>query len=105
MKVYINYPDPHLTIHRNPECSSIQLHQVEGQRHIEVTMQRLREELSHFINNQYHFGQPPDNDLWLDITLSTPEQEVGLVYIIQAILSLSYTPFMHAPVKEHCSNI
>ncbi|TKJ29437.1 MAG: hypothetical protein CEE40_08495 [Chloroflexi bacterium B3_Chlor] len=102
MMVYINYPDAHFTIHRHQDCSEIQKHRKPGQRVVAVRLANLTQVLSEFISGKYAFASNPAlNDLWLDISLDTPEQEEGLVHVIQAILALRHRPLAHAPVNDH----
>lgn len=102
MQVYVNYPDPHFTMHRDPHCPEIRKNQKPGQRRVVVHMGTLGQVLSDFISSKYRFASNRTaNDLWLEISLATPEQEKGVVYVIQALLGLRYTPFADAPVYEH----
>lgn len=102
MKVYINYPNPHITIHRDAECPQIQKYRKKSQRIVGVTAENLGDVLTDFIHGKYRFAaDSARNDLWLDIRLDTPKHEESLVYIIQAILSLHYKPFESAPISEH----
>jgi hypothetical protein len=103
MKVYINYPSPHFTIHRDLECRELQKHQKANQRSIAVNPQNLGDVLLDFINNRYRFAASSEhNDLWLDISLDTPRHDESLVYIIQSILGRNYAPLQSAPIIYHC---
>jgi len=103
MQVYINYPNPHFTIHKNGTCQQIRMHQKIGQRIVKVSAATLKQVLQSLINDAYDFkAEPQWNDLWLDISLSTPEQEIGFVHVIQAILGQRYKPLGNAPVSIHC---
>jgi hypothetical protein len=103
MQVYISYSNPHFTIHKNGSCPQIHMHQKGGQRIVKVDAAALKRVLNAFIKNAYDFkAEAQWNDLWLDISLSTPEQEIGLVHIIQAILGQRYKPLSRAPVSIHC---
>jgi hypothetical protein len=103
MQVYINYPNPHFTIHKNTSCQQIHMHKKTGQRIVKVNTATLKNVLSQFLNEAYDFkAEPQFNDLWLDISLSTHEQEIGLVHIVQAILGQRYKPLGSAPINEHC---
>ena len=56
-----------------------------------------------FINHEIIFrANPPNNDLWLDISLSTPKHEESLVYIIQELLGIHYRPLRGIPIIVHC---
>jgi hypothetical protein len=103
MKVYINYPNPHFTIHKNVSCRQIQSHQKFRQRLVNVNAATLKTVLNAFIKDAYDFkAEAQWNDLWLDISLSTPEQEIGFVHVIQAILGQRYKPLRRAPINLHC---
>jgi len=103
MQVYLNYPNPHITIHKDASCGQIHMHKKQDQRHISVNSITLRFVLNDFINDKYIFkAEKQFNDLWLEISLDTPEQEMGLVYVIQAIIGQRYSPFSDAPVSVHC---
>ncbi|GAB4581422.1 MAG: hypothetical protein Fur0022_41690 [Anaerolineales bacterium] len=102
MKAYINYPNPHITIHRDPDCSEFHKNRKKDQRTIHVSLQNIKTVLRDFIEEKYRFATDQSlNDLWLDISLDTAEQEMGLVYIIQALIGLRYTPIKNAQVIEH----
>ena len=103
MQVYINYPNPHITIHKDLSCKQIQMHKKSGQRIVKVSPGTLKNVLSQFINDAYDFKSESQwNDLWLDISLSRSEQEIGIIHVIQAILGERYKPLDSAPINEHC---
>ena len=71
MMVYINYPNPRFRIHCDPDCPFVKRRK-DG-RLLKVTVESLKEVLLKFINHEIIFrANPPNNDLWLDISLSTP---------------------------------
>ncbi len=43
------------------------------------------------------------DDLWLDVSLQHPQQRMGLVYVIQALLAVRYRRLKHAPMVTHCA--
>jgi hypothetical protein len=103
MQVYINYPNPHFTIHKNSSCPQIHIHQKSGQRIVKVNPATLKNVLSQFINDAYDFKSEAQwNDLWLDVSLSTYEQEIGFVHVIQALIGQRYKPLGNAPISDHC---
>jgi hypothetical protein len=103
MWVYVNCPNPHFTVHRDPACRMIQLHGKVNQRVRRVTSDTLGGLLSELIDRRMRFAaQKGLNDLWLEVNLDTPEQEMGLVHIGQAILGRRYRSLATAPVKKHC---
>jgi hypothetical protein len=101
--LYINYPNPHFTIHGNDFCSEIRKMHKENQRKIDVSMGNLDNVLTDFIANKYKFAAKKElNDLWIAITLDSPEQEIGFVNTIQTLLGLQYKPFRNGKIKKHC---
>lgn len=103
MQVYINYPNPHITIHQDVNCGQIQMHNIQNQRQFRVRMSNLRSTLKDFQNNKHLFkAEQFYNDMWLDISLDTIDQEIGLIHVLQAILGQKYSPLADAPVNRHC---
>ncbi len=103
MKAYINYPQPHFTVHHDPMCQEPQKHHKDIQRTATITRDNLLTVLSDFAKGEYRFAANRErNDMLLDISLSSPKHEESLVYIIQELLSQRYSPFGDAPVNVHC---
>lgn len=103
MWVYVNYPNPRFTLHRDPSCQLIQMHGKPDQRVRGVTMHSLNHFLSELLEQRMRFAAESGfNDLWLEVQLDTPDQEIGLVHVAQALLGGSYRPLASAPVKLHC---
>lgn len=101
--VYINYPNPSFSIHGDPNCASIRIANKQDQRQFDVTGDTLEDVLSKFIRRDVSFDAKQSiNDLWLNIKLSTNEQEVGVVHVIQAIVGKRYGPLRDAQVATHC---
>lgn len=103
MWVYINYPNPHFTVHRDPSCRMIQMHGKPNQRVRRVSMYALGDFLSEVIAGKMRFAAESGiNDVWIEMRLDTPGQEMGLVHVLQAILGRRYSPLAGAPIEEHC---
>jgi hypothetical protein len=103
MKVYINYPQPHFTIHRSSACLQLHKHQKEDQRIVAITKHNLSQVLRDFSENRYRFLASREyNDLWLEINLDNSKQEEGVVHVIQLLLGLKYKPFERVAINEHC---
>jgi hypothetical protein len=101
MEVYINYPNPHISIHANNQCSQVRKRLKEGQRVVVISPRNLGEILCKFARREFRFSSGEDNDMWLDVSLDSPEQEEGLVYIVQALLGRHYSRLRRAPVEHH----
>ena len=102
MKAYINYPQPHFTIHWRDDCSEFRKQHKEGQRILAITSEDLGDVLERFIALAVDFGSSrDDNDMWLDITLDSPKQEEAVVHVIQALLAQRYGRLKSASVEHH----
>ena len=103
MYAYINYPNPHITIHQDRSCPMIGMHDKAGQRVILVTSNTAPDVLRDFIDQKYRFAASRElNDMWLSIDLDTYDQEIGFVNIIQILLGRRYTPLATAKIDVHC---
>jgi hypothetical protein len=103
IKAYINYPNPHITLHKNPECSTVGQQHKEGQRIISLDIGSLSSELSRFKANHYKFGSDAKtNDMRLDINFADYDFERAVVEYIKKLLSQHYMPFCRAKIIQHC---
>jgi hypothetical protein len=101
--LYINYPNPHFTIHGNAQCAQIRKMGKNNQRIVKVHMKNLNDVLSDFIARKHKFAAMKEvNDLWIEIDLDSPEQEIGFVNTVQALLGRQYGPFKSVKMKKHC---
>ena len=102
MKVYVNYPNPHLTIHGGLHCPEIQKQQKGNQRVLVVNNANIGEMLKQFINGDHKFAADSSaNDMWLDISLSTFKHSESLVFVIHELLAKKYKPFRSASIEFH----
>lgn len=102
MKAYINYPNPHITLHWNDSCSHIQKHGKHGQRVVTLNRDTIESSLTQFINKEFTFAPNPDeNDMWLDISLGSPRHDEAIVYVIQSLLGKRYQPLASASIEAH----
>lgn len=100
MKVYVNYPVPHFMLH-DDNCPEYRKQNKPNQREITINNQNLRDVLKDFLNDKYLFSNtPPNNDMWININLSSPKQDESLVYILQAILGSKDCRLATARVKK-----
>lgn len=100
---YINYPRPHITIHRHTACATVMLHTEAEREIVKVNRSTIAHEVRKFADGEYSFAATGDlEELWLLVSLDTREQEIGVVYVIQALLGLRYAPLGDAPVTVHC---
>jgi hypothetical protein len=100
---YFNYPNGKVKIHGDGSCPNIRQHRKPDQHVMTVRHDNVGAILTDFIQGNVPFEPKSDrNDLWLSVRLSSNEQTLGLVHVIQAILSNRYTPFERIAVETHC---
>jgi hypothetical protein len=104
IKVYINYPNPEISIHGDTECKRIQVHHHEDtQRVFNVNLQSLSEVLLMFRRNEYKFAsEAGDNDMYLFIDLGNRAFEDALVDYVKVLIQNRYTPFQNVDPIPHC---
>lgn len=102
LNAYINYPVPHITIHK-PSCGSIRQQNKVDQRVVQLTLDNLSEELRRFRDGDYRFAPERRlNDMWLELDLNDEEMERSTICYIRKLLATRYSPFNRASVQDHC---
>ena len=100
---YFNYPNTHITLHRDPNCGYIRMHNSPDSRIFHLRPATLSDELRRFSERQVDFAAAKGiNDMCLDLEFADPEFELALVRHIQKILSERYSPFGRVEVQIHC---
>jgi len=103
LKAYINYPNPHITVHSNVECRRIQQQQKQNQRLIRIDATTLAEELRRFETKYYQFGAHRDvNDMWCEIDFKDTSYEKKVIDNICELLARHYSPFRRVEIDNHC---
>jgi hypothetical protein len=103
VKVYINYPNPHISLHRKAGCGNIRQQQKAGQRIVHLNIASLSAELKRFKARDYRFGADAQtNDMWLEIDFNDPEFERAVIEYIRRLLAEHYTPFRRVVIETHC---
>ncbi len=103
IRAYINYPNPHITIHADTSCGNVHQQHKQNQRVISIDQASLTSELKHFSDKDYRFGSQAEiNDMWLIIDLEDDTFERAVVEHILKFLSKHYSPFERVAVDEHC---
>ncbi len=101
--IYINYPNPVIRIHANPDCGSIMSHENANTRlrELENPIDAIR--LLDDIRNQLiPFGsQAEHNDLWVSFE-GTLEDTRFLATHLQGAMRLNYNVHNGFPILEHC---
>jgi hypothetical protein len=103
MFVYINYPNPHIRIHKNRRCTNIQKMDKVDQRRIRINVDNVAQELQKFDDKEYRFGANKElNDMWIEIDLRNDPLETALVQKLQDIIGHHYRPLRDCGIDTHC---
>lgn len=102
INVYINYPNAHMTIHRESDCNSIRMNEKEGQRIVQIHRKNLSKVIKRFRKQEYKFAAHKEkNDLWMQIDFENYEFELAVAKYLFSILQTFYKPFRDVVPKEH----
>ena len=100
---HIAYPQPRITIHRHTACPTVMLATEAERETVEIYRTTVADEIRKFADGEYDFAATRDlREMWLLVSLDTREQEIGVVWVIHALLGLRYETFRTAPVTVHC---
>jgi len=103
IRVYINYPNPHITIHSKDDCGFINRTYKSEKRIIDITPQTISDEIIKFRNGDYKFGSTSTiNDMWLNIDFGDNDFEKAIVSFIQKLIGRYYGPLRNCQIEEHC---
>ena len=103
IKAYINYPNPHVTIHTNLNCGNIQAQSKPNQRYIKINASTISRELQNFRKKKYTFAANPEgNDMWLEIDFNEIKVEQKVLMDICQIIGSFYKPLRGINPKMHC---
>lgn len=101
---YINCPyHPHVTLHTDTACGSVPDDFSTARRVVQIDTGNLAREMRKFTEQAYRFDAHGDNcDMWLRIDLDTPQQKLGVVHVVQALLAAHYDILRDATITTHC---
>ena len=104
INVYINHPNPHITIHQNSDCGLIHAHKSAAEaRTIRIGLSNLSEELAKFVEGKHKFNSTAEfNDMWLEISFGDLAFEIAVVLFIVAQLGKTYKQFKGMSPSIHC---
>lgn len=98
---YLNYPNPHMTLHRNSACAEIgKMHKAE-QRNLKIDQTSFSQAFNQLTSLQLG-SQASVNDVWLTINFKDTEFEQAVAEYVCRFLSLRYGPLKDASVEKHC---
>jgi len=103
MKVYVNYPEPKLSIHYNPLCEEVQKRGKSDQRYIRINIDSVSTELRSFANKKYTFNSNAEsNDMWLDIEFDDADFEISVLEYVHRLIGKHCAPLGKAKLITHC---
>jgi hypothetical protein len=103
LRVYFNYPNAQVTVHKDGRCASVQQQRKEGQRRVQLNIRTISNELSKLSEKAYRFASQAElNDMWLDIDFNDEKFERALVDYVRVLLAQHYKPFAGVKVSVHC---
>lgn len=103
LKAYINYPNPHVTVHFDLNCGSIQAQQKYEQLYRYINIATISNELQNFQNKKYVFAANPEhNDMWLEIDFRDREFELAVLNYICNLIGTHYRPLAGIKPGIHC---
>ena len=98
---YLNYPNPHLCVHGDPQCGQVGMHNKPNQRHVRLGLPTLSSGLETLIGLQ--FGSRSEiNDVWIEADLDDVEFERACVALGVRRLAQRYGPFDGLAIETHC---
>jgi hypothetical protein len=104
MQVYMNYPAQRITIHEDPSCGKVRKHHKPTQRRIQVRVQNQAEVLRTFDAGLFQFTSAAGmNDVWLDISLGSREDNRVYVTRVQRAVGAHYSRLRNAKPTIHCT--
>jgi hypothetical protein len=104
LQAYLNYPNPHVFIHRRGGCPEIGKMTKVGQRRIRIDPAAISHELQQFAAKAYPFAADRlKNDMWLEVDFGDPDFELAVVEHVRHLVGMHYTPFAAVKVETHCS--
>jgi hypothetical protein len=103
MQAYLNYPNPHVELHSNPNCAEIQKTHKSAQRNLMVTVGTFAGTCATLKSASFHMGSSAaNNDAWISADFDDPEFEEAVVRYLLRQLGKRYTRLRGAAVHKHC---
>jgi hypothetical protein len=103
LSVYINYPNPKVSVHHDPSCGAIQKMGKQDQRHIRIDQKTISAELGRFAAKEHTFASNPEgNDMWLEIDFGDANFEAAVLNYVHRLIGQHYSPLAGVAVQNHC---
>ena len=101
--VYVNYPNPKFSVHRNPSCGEVQKMEKAEQRLVRIDTATVSVELQRFQDKAYIFAAKKEaNDMWLEIDFVDSNFEEAVLRYIQQLVGNHYPPLGIVDIHNHC---
>jgi hypothetical protein len=102
-KAYLNYPNPHMTLHRDSACAQIRkMHKV-NQRDVSVTRGSFTQALERLADKDFRLGADASvNDVWVSVDFGDPEFEEAVAKHIHRLLGRRYRRLQGTAIERHC---
>jgi hypothetical protein len=104
LMAYLNYPNPRVSVHRDPTCSFIHRRMKSQQRIYQINPETISAELRDIQarDARYQFAANHElNDLWLEVDFQDAHFEEAVVRHMQTRLGLRYEAFHTAVLTLH----
>ena len=102
-KAYINYPEPHVTLHADQRCPEIGKMRKPNQRHAHVNITSFSREVQDLTSKSFRFGADSSiNDLWISVDFNDRQFEKAVIDYIHQRLVSRYTPLGRVHPQYHC---
>ncbi len=103
LKVYVNYPNPKVSVHHDPLCGAIQKMGKPDQRLVRIAPETISAELGRFSRKEYTFAaNPAGNDMWLEIDFGDAAFEAAVLSYIHRLIGGHYSPLARVEIENHC---
>jgi hypothetical protein len=103
LMVYLNYPMSRVSVHHDPNCSTIRVMNKPNQRICRINARSISAELENFKQKRYRFQATAElNDMWLEIDFTDEEFEMDVLRRIHRLLGQHYKPFRDCRIEVHC---
>ena len=104
IKAYINYPDPHVTLHTDQDCHEIGKRNKGNQRHMLINLTSITSDIQHLRSKSFRFSADSSrNDLWLSVDFGDRKFEEAIIEYILRQFASRYKPFQMVKLQPpHC---
>ncbi|HEY6968008.1 MAG TPA: hypothetical protein VJA94_02300 [Candidatus Angelobacter sp.] len=103
VKAYLNYPNPHMTLHCGSACAEVgKMHKAQ-QRTVKIDQASFSQALKQLAGKEFRLGsQASINDVWLTINFGDEEFEEAVARYVCRFLGQRYSRPRGAQIRKHC---